>query len=84
MAKYRLVLEEELLQILKAYNKFLALESAGVNNWEWYGEAIWYYLDDFLKEQNLDPDDDWNYGDIAKMNIKKFPSMEFYNELSQM
>lgn len=37
MKKYRLIKESELINIFEGYNKFLALESGGVDNWECYG-----------------------------------------------
>ena len=77
MTKYRLVPEEELLKILKACNKYYALTNGGVNNWEWYGEALWSYLDEFITDNNLDPDSDWNYDTIAEMDMYKFASTEF-------
>lgn len=32
--------EERYQQLIKAEKKLMALEAAGVDNWEWYGEAI--------------------------------------------
>ena len=41
-----LVNEKELQELLKAYCQFQALECGGVDNWEWYGEAMCNYLED--------------------------------------
>ena len=35
-----IVPEKELIKLLSGYNKFLALENGGVDNWQWYGESL--------------------------------------------
>lgn len=58
--KYYIV-EENLLKELWINDlKLAALESGGVDNWEWYGESI----SDFLKEQRAE-----NFEELAKIEI---------------
>ena len=58
--KYYIV-EENLLKELWINDlKLAALESGGVDNWEWYGESI----NDFLKEQRAK-----NFEELAKIEI---------------
>lgn len=58
--KYYIV-EENLLKELWIDNlKLAALESGGVDNWEWHGESI----SDFLKEQRAK-----NFEELAEIEI---------------
>lgn len=38
--KYYLVEEKELIELIADSISFCALQDAGVDNWEWYGEAF--------------------------------------------
>lgn len=44
--KMYLVSRSDLLEMIEAQMRLAALESGGVDNWEWYGES----LGDFLRE----------------------------------
>ena len=46
MAKNIILTETEFKNIYRGYLKYLALQSGGVDNWEWYGES----LGDFLRD----------------------------------
>ena len=70
--KYRIVPEERLLELLSTENKMVALESGGVDNWEWYGASICDYINEWVAENNLDLDEDWSFEDIARKDIEKF------------
>lgn len=50
--KQYIINEEDLRDLLVCKQYLLALENAGVDNWEWYGEAI----DSFEKENGVDID----------------------------
>lgn len=45
MEKFYLVKEKELLHLLEVTNRYYALESGGVDNWEGYGASLMDYLD---------------------------------------
>ena len=48
--------QRKLLDLLEAYFKLAALESGGVDNWEWYGDSLCQYLQE--DEMNKTQDDD--------------------------
>ena len=61
--------QRKLLDLLEAYFKLAALESGGVDNWEWYGDSLCQYLQE--DEMNKAQDDDYDFRDMAK-NYMKF------------
>ena len=61
--------QRKLLDLLEAYFKLAALESGGVDNWEWYGDSLCQYLQE--DEMNKTQDDDYDFRDIAE-NYMKF------------
>ena len=61
--------QRKLLDLLEAYFKLAALESGGVDNWEWYGDSLCQYLQE--DEMNKAQDDDYDFKDMAK-NYMKF------------
>lgn len=71
--EYRLVSEKEMRRLLYAYNKMTALESGGVDNWEWYGASIGDYVEDWVNEKNLDLDSDWDLEAIVDDDIQSYP-----------
>lgn len=63
--KYYLVSEEELIDLLEAYYKLIALESGGVDNWEWYSES----LNNWLINNGAASED---FYDIAKYELDNY------------
>lgn len=61
--------QRKLLALLEAYFKLAALESGGVDNWEWYGDSLCQYLQE--DEMNKTQDDDYDFRDMAE-NYMKF------------
>lgn len=61
--------QRKLLALLEAYFKLAALESGGVDNWEWYGDSLCQYLQE--DEMNRPQDDDYDFRDMAE-NYMKF------------
>lgn len=61
--------QRKLLDLLEAYFKLAALESGGVDNWEWYGDSLCQYLQE--DEMNKAQDDDYDFRDMAE-NYMKF------------
>ena len=59
------VYENDLIELIRASMMFYALESGGVDNWEWYGES----LRDFLNE-NASKDD--NFETLAEQELKNY------------
>lgn len=60
--------QRKLLDLLEAYFKLAALESGGVDNWEWYGDSLCQYLQE--DEMNKTQDDDYDFRDMAENYIK--------------
>ena len=60
--------QRKLLDLLEAYFKLAALESGGVDNWEWYGDSLCQYLQE--DEMNKAQDDDYDFRDMAENYIK--------------
>ena len=71
MTKYILT-REQLLELLTSHNKLIALESGGVDNWEWYGASIHDFIDEWIREEGVNPDEDWYIDDIADLDIDKY------------
>lgn len=61
--------QRKLLDLLEAYFKLAALESGGVDNWEWYGDSLCQYLQE--DEMNKTQNDDYDFRDMAE-NYMKF------------
>lgn len=57
MEKNYIISESELRDLLTNTYKLMALESGGVDNWEWYGESIHDFLNRFADENNLSAED---------------------------
>lgn len=73
--KKYIISEKDLRDLLYYYNKGLALESGGVDNWEWYGESISDYVNNFRRENDIPYDDDeeeFYLEDIVEICIKNF------------
>ena len=71
--QYYMVSEKEMRMLLRAYNKAIALESGGVDNWEWYGASICDFIDEWVRENDLDPEEDWGLEDMVDMDLKEYP-----------
>lgn len=71
--QYYMVSEKEMRALLRAYNKAIALESGGVDNWEWYGASICDFIDEWVRENDLDPEEDWGLEDMVDMDLKEYP-----------
>lgn len=80
------ITKKELETYIKAYYKLKALESGGVDNWNWYGESVCGFLNDYWEAYadelieffNLTTEeeievfkDEFDFSDIAKFVINK-------------
>lgn len=74
--EYLVIEKDELTDLLSAANRLSALERGGVDNWSWYGESLGDYLRDWVAEYDLDPDEDWDFADIAAEDIKRYSTVE--------
>ena len=71
MSKYRLVPEQKLLRLLEGYARLVALENGGVDNWEWYGESLGNYLDNYFDDEKYH-----EFSEIAEETIKNYQIYE--------
>ena len=80
----KIVPKEELIELIEALYKLAALESGGVDKWEWCGESISDFLDRYwienhdalIKFFNLTTEEeieefkgDFSFSDIAQFEI---------------
>jgi hypothetical protein len=70
MKQKYLITGEELRSLLYMANKCMALESGGVDNWEWYSGSIQDYLNDMTDEYEVDKFSDLD--DIADFELKQY------------
>lgn len=64
--------EKELLNLLSNNIKLTALESGGVDNWEWYSESINEFLTDSCKELNKE---NLELEDLAKEELSNYKTI---------
>lgn len=74
MEKNYIISESELRDLLTNTYKLIALESGGVDNWEWYGESIHNFLNRFADENNLSTEDreDLDFDAIAERDLESY------------
>ena len=77
MQKYRCVPEKELILLLESYHRLQALENGGVDNWNWYGDSLYDYLENWIAEKKLNPSGGWDFESIAEDDLNNYPSTEF-------
>lgn len=70
--RMRRISEKELIELLAAYFKLQALEAGGVDNWIWYGESLHEEIRNFIEENKLDPDVDWDFEDMAHAELEGY------------
>lgn len=58
-----LISEKDLRELLNGYLHYVALESGGVDNWDWYGESI----RDFLRENEVK-----HFKDLIEKELKEY------------
>lgn len=54
--KYYCLSEEQLKSLIKASNDLAALESGGVDNWSYYGDALDEYYTEYTKQLGFSTD----------------------------
>ena len=58
--------ENELVELISGYLKFIALENGGVDNWEWYSTSFCEFLDNNQVE---------DFEEIAKKELSKYDQL---------
>ena len=75
MKKKYILTETQLEELLRCSLGLSALECGGVDNWEWYYGSISDFINGWVEENNKDPSENWDFGDIVHEELK------FYEEL---
>lgn len=76
MAEFYLVEKNDLLEMLESCNRFRALESGGVDNWEGYSWSLGDYLGAWVEEAGLDENYDWDFEDMAQSDLESYTPYE--------
>ena len=75
--EYRLVPEQTLRRLIRDSLMLLALNSGGVDNWEWYGDSLYSFLEEWADENNIDiEEDDFGFNTIVEEDVKQFEKYE--------
>ena len=69
---YVLIPKKKALSLLENNAKLMALESGGVDNWNWYGESLWDYLKEYFGEDNDEEVECVDFSDIANEKIAQY------------
>jgi hypothetical protein len=76
MENYYLVPEKDLYKMIKDQLVLSALESGGVDNWEWYSASISDLVEDYANHYNI-INDDVSISDIAIVVLRGY---KLYND----
>lgn len=77
MAKNIILTETEFKNIYRGYLKYIALQSGGVDNWEWYSESLNYFLEDcyLVNHPNRTAEDlaeqDYDFDTVVEEDLDK-------------
>lgn len=74
MEKFYKLSEKQLLNLVKDSVEMAALNRGGVDNWHWYGDSIRYFVDEYQKENGIDPEENEDYGldEIAREDMNMY------------
>ena len=80
MKTYYLVSEETLKSMLEDALKCHALESGGVDTWEWYGTSLYDLLKEWALENKIGDEENYSFKDIVKSELKYFKKIMIESE----
>lgn len=69
MEKYYMVSESELKELFADSMKLCALDCAGVDNWEWYGENFQRFIKDALDGYEINDNTIHDFSSLAEVII---------------
>ena len=72
MTKYRIIEESELLYLLEANLKLIALERGGVDDWTWYGDSLNDFFTECALNYHLEDTEDADFSDLAKIELEDY------------
>ena len=78
MSKNIILIETEFKSIYRGYLKYLALQSGGVDNWEWYGESLNAFLRDCYSvnhpdrtEEDFNNEEDYDFDVVVDEDLDR-------------
>jgi hypothetical protein len=78
MARNIILTETGFKNIYRGYLKYIALQSGGVDNWEWYGDSLNAFLRDWYfgnhpdrTEEDLNNEECYDFDDVVDEDIDK-------------
>ena len=71
MNKMIKISESDLRKLLISSYTLIALESGGVDNWNWYSESIHDFLNEFRKEYGIGKDEEFYIEDMVDKDLEK-------------
>ena len=77
MMRYYLIEEGRLKQLLESEARLDALEWGGVDNWEWYGESLSLYLDEYCQWNGINRAR-YDFDQLAEEDLSNY--MEYKKE----
>lgn len=80
MKTYYLVSEKIFKYMLENALKFCALESGGVDNWEWYSASLDDFLEDWALRNKVEDKENCSFEDIIKSDLKCFKKIMVESE----
>ena len=74
---YYLVEEKKLKELIESELRLAALESGGVDNWEWYGDSLFdfkvgYMSENHIYEDDKDCDCNFSYKDMVELELSQY------------
>ena len=71
-----IVPEKELIKLLSGYNKLLALENGGVDNWTWYGDSLNNFLKGFYADcPQVCDEEDLDFEVISMFDLSNYKTL---------
>ena len=75
--KLFIVLEKELIKLLSGYNKLLALENGGVDNWAWYDDSLNNFLEQFHKDcPQVCDEEDLDFEVVSMFDLSNYKTLD--------
>lgn len=74
--KFYKVEEKDLLDMLEAYERLIALEAGGVDDWDWYGASLTDRLRFLREEYEAFDEKDFYFEDVAKIQLKNYEEIK--------
>lgn len=79
--KEYIISRTELVELLEAYHRLAALESGGVDNWEWCWESASDYVRSYIEDNNIilnekEKEEFW-FSAIAEKEVEHYRGYNF-------